>query len=80
MNTDILNFLNFAQGFWPYGLVKILMMVLLGIYIIFAGILVREEQLISRMVQMAFSPILRGIVFIHLLAAISIFILALMFL
>ena len=79
-NLNLLNLLNYAQGFLPFGLLKILILVLLGIYIVFAGILIREEELIGNMVKMSFSPILRAIVLFHLLAAISIFLMALLFL
>lgn len=56
--------------------------VLLGllIYIVFAGVLVRQEFLMSKVLEEKSEPILRVLVFIHLLLAVGLFLLSLLIL
>lgn len=51
---------------------KILVLVGLVVYGVFAGILVRQEQLMAGVLEEAFEPILRILVLIHFLAALGI--------
>jgi len=46
-------------------------------YIIFAAIIVRQEQLMAKVVEIPFSPILRIIAISHLIASFVVFFLAL---
>lgn len=59
---------------------KIITLVGVGVYIIFASIIVRQEQLMSGVLEEQFEPILRIIAFIHLVASIGVFLLALVML
>lgn len=65
---------------FPYGFLKIAILILTGMYIIFAFIVLRQEQLIAQMVEIPFSPILRIIVWLHVVAAIAAFVIPLLFL
>jgi hypothetical protein len=57
--------------------VKVLVLVGLGLYGLFAAIMVRQEQLMAHVLEESFEPVLRALVVIHLFAAIGVFILAL---
>jgi hypothetical protein len=57
-------------------IVKILALVGLGLYVIFAGIIVRQEQLMANVLEENFEPVLRLLTIIHLVAAIAVFFLA----
>ncbi len=63
-------------NFFPFGFVKVMILIILLIYIVFASIIVRQEHLMSRVVEIPFSPVLRLISLIHFVAAIGIFVLA----
>ena len=56
--------------------VKILVLVALVIYAIFAGVLVRQEQLMANVLEEQFQPILRIFVLVHLIAALLLLVLA----
>lgn len=58
------------------------LMSLLGIilYGVFAGVLVRQEQLMAHVLEESFEPVLRILVWLHLIATIAIFLLALVLL
>lgn len=57
-----------------------MILILYVFYILFALIMVRQEELMSRVVEIPFSPLLRVITIIHLVAALAIFTLAILFL
>ena len=59
-----------AFSIWP--IVKILVLILLGIYIIFAFVLVRQVQLMTTTLEVGFEGQLRFLSFIHLLFAIGV--------
>lgn len=59
---------------------KIFFLVGLLLYGIFAGVLVRQEQLMADVLEESFEPIIRFLVIGHLVVAIGIFILALLLL
>lgn len=61
---------------WPWGLIKVILLILLMLYIIVAGICFRQIDLMNQMVEAQISPVLRMIGLIHLLAAIIIFLMA----
>lgn len=66
----------------PIAFLTIKLLILLGlvVYAIFAGILVRQEQLMADVLEETFEPILRILVLIHFLAALGIIGLALVIL
>lgn len=57
--------------------VKILTLVGLGLYGIFAVIIVRQEQLMATVLEESFEPVLRTLVIVHFAAAVGLFFLAL---
>ncbi len=74
MNPDLVTFLI---SFFPWGVVKLAILILIAMYIIFAAIIVRQEQLMAKVVEIPFSPILRIIAISHLIASFVVFFLAL---
>lgn len=56
---------------------KLLMLVAMLIYIIFAAVMVRQEKLMSDVLDEGFEPFLRLLTWIHLIAALGVFVLAL---
>lgn len=59
---------------------KIFTLVGLGVYGIFALVMVRQEQLMAKTLEAQFEPIIRLLVWIHLLAALGVFVLGLILL
>ena len=59
---------------------KFLALVGLVVYMIFAGIIVRQEQLMADVLEHTFEPMLRSITIIHFIAAVAVFLLALVLL
>ncbi|MBI3342635.1 hypothetical protein HY032_00565 [Candidatus Gottesmanbacteria bacterium] len=59
---------------------KVLLLVGLGLYGIFAGIIIRQEQLMAAVLEEGFEPILRLFTILHFAAAVGLFILAVMIL
>lgn len=51
-----------------------------GLYIVFAAVILRQEQLMAQVLEESFEPILRFASFLHLAASIGIFVLALLIL
>jgi hypothetical protein len=60
--------------------VKLLTLTGLGLYIVFALIMVRQEQLMAHVLEEAFEPVLRALVVLHAIAAAAVFFLALVLL
>lgn len=60
--------------------VKTLVLVGLAVYGVFAGVMVRQEQLMAGVLEESFEPVLRLIVIIHLAAAVGVFLLGLLLL
>ncbi len=54
-------------------IIKILFLIGLLIYMVFAGVLVRQEQLMADVLEESFEPFLRMLVVGHLLLAIAVF-------
>jgi len=59
---------------------KIFSIVGLLIYSVFAGVLVRQEQLMAHVLEEQFQPILRLLVIIHLIATLTLLLMALILL
>lgn len=57
--------------------VKILTLVGLGLYSVFAAIIVRQEQLMAVVLEESFEPVLRTLVIVHFAASVGLFLLAL---
>jgi len=72
MNTDITVIASL--------ILKILILLGLGVYGVFALIIVRQEHLMAHVLEESFEPVLRLLVYIHLAAAVGIFFLALVIL
>ncbi len=72
MNTDI----AIITGV----ILKAFVLIGLAVYSIFAVVMVRQEHLMADVLEESFEPVLRLLVYIHLLAAIATFLLALVLL
>ena len=60
--------------------IKVLTLVGLGLYSIFAAIIIRQEQLMAAVLEEGFEPILRLLTILHFAAAVSLLILAIIIL
>jgi len=69
--------LKFLFSISPWSIVKIFILILSFLYICFAGIIVRQVDLMNQVLEAKFSPVIRLISLIHLGATIFIFFLAL---
>lgn len=61
-----------SLSIWP--LIKILVIILLGIYIVFAYVLVRQVQLMTDTLVIGFEKQIKFLAFIHFLFAIAVLI------
>jgi len=61
-------------------LFKFLVLFGFGLYTVFATVILRQEQLMANVLEESFEPVLRFASFLHLVAAIGIFLLALLIL
>lgn len=59
---------------------KVFILVGLAIYSVFAAIVIRQEQLMAAVLEEGFEPILRILVILHFVAAVSLLILAIIIL
>lgn len=60
---------------------KAMFLLLLGVYIVFAAIMVRQEQLMSKVVVIeAVAPLLRTLIWVHLIAAVTLFLVSIILL
>jgi len=60
--------------------IKLIVLLGLGIYIIFAGVIVRQEQLMSKVLEADSEKVLAALSWVHFGAAAVVFILALLIL
>lgn len=65
---------------FPWGFIKIGILILLAMYIIFAAVVARQQTLMSKVVFIPDTPLLKFMVLLHLFASIGVFVLALMLL
>lgn len=72
--------LQLLISWWPWIYLKLFFLIFFVLYIIFASILFRQIDLMNQMIEAQISPLLKLIGLIHLIAAISLFLLALMML
>lgn len=59
---------------------KYLILFGLGLYMVFATVILRQEQLMAQVLEESFEPVLRVAAFFHLAASIGVFVLALLIL
>jgi len=59
---------------------KLMILIGLGIYIVFAGVIVRQEQLMSKVLEASSEKILSLLTWLHLGASLVVFLLALLIL
>lgn len=76
MNFD--KFLQSALLVNPLGLLKIGLIIGFALYTAFAYVMVRQEQLMSRVVFLSANTQIRTIIVIHLIAAIIVLLLAIL--
>lgn len=72
MSPDVTNII--------FVLFKFLILFGFGLYIVFAAVILRQEQLMANVLEESFEPVLRFASFLHLVAAIAVFLLALLIL
>lgn len=63
-----------------FVLLKYLVLFGFGLYMVFATVILRQEQLMAQVLEESFEPVLRVAAFFHLVAAIGVFALALLIL
>lgn len=63
-----------------FVLFKFLILFGLGLYMVFATVILRQEQLMAQVLEESFEPVLRVAAFFHLAASIGVFVLALLIL
>jgi hypothetical protein len=67
-------------GFNIWSLIKVLIVIILGMYIIFAYVLTRQVKLMTKTLQLGFEAPTKFLSFIHLVFAIVVFFAALILL
>lgn len=72
--------LSLVTGFFPWGFAKLSILIIIAMYTVFAAVIVRQEQLMSRVVESQSSVFLKVVAMVHLLVSICAFILALILL
>ena len=63
-----------------FFIIKLLALIGIGLYIVFAAIIIRQEQLMAHVLEESFEPVLRVLTVLHFLAAVAVFFLALILL
>lgn len=59
-----------------FFIVKALIVFGLGLYIVFAFVIVRQEQLMAHVLEESFEPVLRLVSLLHFIASIAVFAIA----
>lgn len=67
-------------SFFPWGFLKLAILILVALYMVFAVVIVRQETLMAKVVEIPFSPVLRVISLSHMIATIVVFVSALLLL
>ena len=57
-------------------ILKVITLLGIAVYVVFAGVMVRQERLMADVLEEGFEPILRILTYIHLIASIGVFLLA----
>jgi hypothetical protein len=61
-------------------ILKIIVLIGIGVYTVFAGVVVRQERLMSHVLEEGFEPVLQALTYVHLAGAAAVFLLALILL
>ena len=69
---------DFSGIFWM--IIKIFTLLGFGIYTVFALVIVRQERLMSAVIEEGFEPVIKSLAIIHFLGSIALFIFALILL
>ncbi len=69
--------ITFLTIFFPWGFIKLSIVVVLFIYMMFAAVVVRQEQLMSRVVEIPYAPVFKLVALGHFFASLVILVLAL---
>lgn len=69
---------DFTGIFWL--VIKAFTLLGFAIYIVFSIVIVRQERLMSAVIEEGFEPVIKSLALIHLLASIALFVLALVLL
>lgn len=72
MNPDIIT--------TAFIILKYLVLFGLGLYIVFATVILRQEQLMANVLEETFEPVLRLAAVMHIIASVGVFLLALVIL
>lgn len=59
---------------------KVITLLGIAVYVVFAGVMVRQEHLMANVLEEGFEPVLRIITYIHLALSVAVFLLALVIL
>lgn len=68
---------NYILNFAVWDLTKVGLLVFLGLYLIFALLVVRQVQLLTSVLGTNFSPLFRAVALLHVLLALVVFLFAL---
>lgn len=74
------DFVSAIVSFFPWGFLKVAILVMVAMYTIFAAIIVRQEQLMARVVELQLSPFMRLVAITHFIASVMAFFLSLVLL
>lgn len=55
---------------------KVLTLLGIAVYVVFSGVMVRQERLMANVLEESFEPILRMLTYVHLALSIAVFFLA----
>lgn len=61
-------------------IIKVFVLVGLGLYSIFAAIIIRQEQLMANVLEESFEPVLRMFTIAHFIASLGVLVIAMVFL
>ncbi len=68
---------NYILNFAVWDLTKVGLLTFLGLYVIFALLVVRQVQLLTSVLGTHFSPLFRTVALLHVLLALGVFLFAL---
>ncbi len=59
---------------------KVITLLGIAVYVVFAGVMVRQEHLMANVLEEGFEPVLRILTYVHLAMSVAVFLLALVIL
>lgn len=67
-----------VSALYPWGFIKFALLTIIAMYIVFSAVIVRQDQLMSKVVDIELSsPLLKTVALIHFIASVAAFFLAL---